>query len=195
MDYASNSTPRQKTEGKTELKVMKLIEHMKDLPHKNIPRETSNPQTLWKVLKEEFVNNAKTAANETHNRMLAHKRKMQKDLKDVENDWNLNGSDNQRINKAYLAEELGHLEKKDMHNQKEYYKAKLLDHRERLDGMWSALSKERKPRDLIQHLKIPSTMPSKPEYNTKQMAQPARDYHEKIQHEENITYVYNQRTS
>ena len=53
-------------------------------------------------------------------------------------------------------------------------------------NIWSALSKERNPRNLIQHLKIPSTMPPKPEYNTKQMAQLARDYHEKIQHEENL---------
>ena len=126
------------------------------------------------MFKEEFVKDAKTAANEIHDRMLAHKRKLQKDLKEVANDPNLDGSDNQRVNKAYLAEELGHLEKKDMQNQKEHSKAKLLDHRERLEGIWSALSKERKPRDLIQHLKIPSTMPPKSECNTKQMAQLAK---------------------
>ena len=59
--------------------------------------------------------------------------------------------------------------------------AELALHREKLGGVWSAISKKKKPRDYICQLKIPDTIPQKYTCSSKNMANVAMKYHDKIQ--------------
>ncbi len=53
-----------------------------------------------------------------------------------------NNRDNLRINKAYLASKLSHLEKVRATLQRDTLKAKLAHYREKPGGIWSKLGKE-----------------------------------------------------
>jgi hypothetical protein len=59
--------------------------------------------------------------------------------------------------------------------------AELALHGEKLGGVWSAISKKRKPRDYICQLKIPDTIPQKYTCSSKNMANVAMKYQDKIQ--------------
>ena len=50
--------------------------------------------------------------------------------------------------------------------------------------MWSALGKEKRPRNLIHRLKIPNTNPPQYERHSKRMAELTRDHHEALQNED-----------
>jgi len=50
-------------------------------------------------------------------------------------------------------------------------------HGEKLGGIWSAINKEHKPRDLLYCLKTPDTHQMTYERDSKRMAKMARDYH------------------
>ena len=63
-------------------------------------------------------------------------------------------------------------------------KAKLANHGKCLGGIWSALGKEKRPRNLIHRLKIPNTNPPQYERNTKRMAEITWNYHDSIQNKD-----------
>ena len=50
--------------------------------------------------------------------------------------------------------------------------------------MWSALSKEKRPRNPIHRLKIPNTAPQQYEHHSKRMAELAHNHHDTLQDED-----------
>ena len=88
------------------------------------------------------------------------------------------------MHKAYLASHLKHLKKKEAKNWKELLNARLANHGECLGGMWSALGKEKRPRNPIHRLKIPNTNPPQYKHHSKRMAELARDHHNTLQNED-----------
>jgi hypothetical protein len=66
-------------------------------------------------------------------------------------------------------------------NQRNRLHANLANHGEHLGGIWSSISKEKKPQDLILQLKVPGSSPTQYERCMKQMAKLAWDFHENLQ--------------
>jgi hypothetical protein len=63
---------------------------------------------------------------------------------------------------ALLANEIAHLERLRAKTHKEIFQVKRNNHGEKLGGIWSAISKKKKPRDPIYRLKIPNS--NSPQY-------------------------------
>jgi Reverse transcriptase (RNA-dependent DNA polymerase) len=82
---------------------------------------------------------------------------------------------------VYLTNKLEHLEKKKAQSRRTTLSAELANHGERPGGVWSAMSREKKPRDIIHQLKVPKTNPPQYECNTQKMANLARRYHKDLQ--------------
>jgi hypothetical protein len=59
-------------------------------------------------------------------------------------------------------------------------RATLTNHREKLEGIWTAINKERKPHDLIHRLKCPALDPSQYERKSPRMAELAKNYHDNL---------------
>ena len=89
-----------------------------------------------------------------------------------------------RVHKAFLADELEHLEKVRAHQHRNIFKARLTDHGEKLGGIWTSLSKESKPQDLIYRLKVPNSNPPQYERNSHRMAELSQNFHNDLQSED-----------
>jgi hypothetical protein len=63
-------------------------------------------------------------------------------------------------------------------------RAQLTDHGEKLGGIWSAMSKENKPRDYIRRLRKPDSSPAQYERDSPRMAELARDFFDDLQRED-----------
>ena len=84
-------------------------------------------------------------------------------------------------NEAIIAEEIAYLERKSAQNKKNELNAELASHSKKLEVVWSAISKDRKPRDTIRRLKIPNTNPPRYAHSSKNMVELARKYHDDLQ--------------
>ena len=153
------------------------------LNKENTPREVENPQTLWKKFKDNIRTLAKENADKTYHKITSKIKTMRKELHALANHPNLDNDEGARANEAFMANQLAHLEKVAARDRRDLSKALLANHGERLGGPWSAISKERKPRDLILELKIPNSIPPRFERSTKRMADLAKNYHEKLQYD------------
>ena len=78
-------------------------------------------------------------------------------------------------------DELEHLERKMAQARRTILSTELTNHGEVPGGIWTAMSKDKKPRDLIHRLKIPNTHPPQYECNTRRMANLVRSYHKTLQ--------------
>src|SRR6266404_6093262 len=159
----------------------KALEEKLNMNQRNHLREDSNPQTLWTQFKTEVMNKAKMTKKKAWRGRNGRKKWLQKDLKEIANDPNLDKDEKIRTNEAMMANELAHLEKMEGKNNKDLYGAITATHGEKLGGVWSMRNKENKPRDILLKLEIPNTFPKKYENNTKRMAKLARDYHKNLQ--------------
>ena len=166
---------------KVEERGILLRSELQKLHVANIPRETANPQTLWKSFKDDIETLAKNNAEKTHHKITSKIKQLREDLRTLSNNPNLDINAAARSNEAFMASELAHLEKLAARDRKDQMKAILTNHGEKLGGPWSAISKESKPRDLILQLRIPDSNPPKFERSTKRMANLARNYHENLQ--------------
>src|SRR5580698_6622901 len=106
---------------------------------------------------------------------------LEKDIKMITEDPNFDHDNRLRTEEAYLENKLAHLLKITTQNQKADTKAKLATHGEKLGGIWTAINKEKKPRDLIHRLKIPDSPPPQYEQKSPQMADLAKNYHDNLQ--------------
>ena len=149
----------------------------------NTPREMKNPQILWEIFKDDIRKLAKESADKAHHRKTSKIKKLKEELKTLANHPEIDTDKRIRANEAFAANELAYLEKITARDRKDLTKASLANHGERLGGPWSAISKEKKPRDVILQLKILRTNPARFERCTKRMAKLARDYHEALQYE------------
>ena len=103
------------------------------------------------------------------------------DIKALANDPDADTDDKIRAEEAYLTGKLEQLERKTAQTRQETLSAELAHHGETPGGVWTAMSKEKKPRDLIRRLKIPNTTPPQYERDSRRMASLAKTYHENLQ--------------
>ena len=102
-------------------------------------------------------------------------------MKELTNHPELDTNEAVRYNEAFLANELAHLEKTRARDRKDETSATLAHQGEKLGGAWSAINKERKPRDILFHLKIPNTTPPSYERDSRHMAELALSHHKNLQ--------------
>ena len=162
---------------------IKLQTDLELLQMNNTEREQTNPQRLWRDFKEYIKVVTKATMKTTHHKINSKITSLEKDHKETINHPDFLRNGELRRHEAYLANELGHLEQKRARDRKETLNATLAKHGEKLGGIWSALSKEKKPRDLIRRLKIPNSFPPKYERDSRRMANLARDFHENLQND------------
>ena len=160
---------------------IKLQNDLDNLRQENTERSISNPQRLWDAFKADVQSIAKEKMKNTHYKINSKVNRLEKDRKALANHPDADTNNEICINEKFIAEELEHLEKKRAKNKKHRLNAELASHGEKLGGVWSAISKERKPRNHIRRLKIPGTTPPQYARTSKNMAKLARKYHDEIQ--------------
>ena len=181
--------PLQLRENKTLMKAIvtrgiKLQNDLENLKLHNTDRELSNPQRLWREYKGFIKVITKATMKETYHKINSKINALEKDRKDTIANPDFDSNSALQRHEAYLAHEITFLERKRGKNKKETLQAELVSHGEKLGGIWSAMSKEKKPRDLIRRLKVPNSTPPKFVYNSKRMAELAREYHNNLQEED-----------
>jgi len=147
-------------------------------------RQISNTQTHLESFKDSIQKIMKEVAKETHHKITSHIKAIERDLKETNNNPEISTNGNIQTHEAYLASHLKHLKKKEAKNQKDLLNARLANHGKRLGGMWSALGKEKCPRNPIHRLKIPNTNPPQYKHHSKRMAELAHDHHDALQNKD-----------
>lgn len=151
------------------------------IKRENTPRETSNPQLLWRAFKQDITTIAKALTKESSHKINSRINTLEKDRKELTAHPEFDTNDGLRSSEAIIAHEITHLTQVNSQTEKEILHAKLANHGERLGGIWSAISKESKPRDLIKRLKIPNSNPPQYERCSKKMSHLALEYHRNLQ--------------
>jgi ribonuclease HI/exonuclease III len=144
-------------------------------------RQTTNPQTQWETFKEAIQKTVRKEAKEIHHKITSRIQTLEKDIKNINKNPESNIRDDLRAEEAFLNNQLKQLKKKRINARSDLMSAKLTNHGEKLGGMWSALGKEKRPRNPIHRLKIPHSNPTQYERHSKRMAELARDYHNNLQ--------------
>ena len=160
---------------------MKLQHDLETTNEVHINRRTTNLQLIWKNYKNSIKATAQRHNKETYHKINSRVMALKKDIHNITQHPNFTTEMTLGTTEAILAQELEHLEKIQTKDKKDKLKTEIALHGEKLGGIWSALSKDIKPRDTIYRLKIPNSTPPQYERCSKKMAQLARDYHEKLQ--------------
>lgn len=149
----------------------------------NTPAEQrqDNPQILWKDFKTELRTIAKKECKSENHKVKTRMRLLEEDIKSVTNNLEIDENETLRTEIAYLTSQLTQLQRKTVKEQREEMRANIVNHGEKPGGIWSAINKEKKPRDLIPRLKIPNTNPIQYERSSARMAELAREYHDSLQ--------------
>ena len=117
---------------------------------------------------------------------------LEKDCQQLINNPNFNIENDLRVQEAFLANEIEHLERVRARQHQDLFRARLSNHGEKLGGIWSASAKVSKPRNLIYHLKVPNTNPPQYERNSNHMAELTHNYHSNMQYD-NLSHFHNQK--
>lgn len=197
MNYAPNQAPHigkdRWTFQVSELKNEKLMEKItnqgkqlkKDLQTLAMTPtacETENPQTLWATFKDDIVKTAKKHCAESRGKLAKKINDLEKELKNLQRNQELDLNDTIRPHEAALASKLGWIECIWARDKRDDLRAIITNHREVLGGIWSSMNKDRKPRDLLYKLRSPDG--ENIERDSRKMATLARDYHEKLQNKD-----------
>lgn len=172
--------------GQVDRRGMELETDLARISSENTDRETENPQTLWEAYKEDIAKLAKETAKKSYHKLNSRTEAIEKDLHALRASPDYDTNNAARTNAAFLTSELEHLAKIKVKNQRNRLRANLANHGERLGGIWSAISKEKRPRDLILRLKVPGSSPTQYERCTKRMAKLVRDFHENLQKDDEV---------
>jgi exonuclease III len=167
---------------------MKLQAAIENTAWEQTERNTSNPQLLWNKYKEDIKSTAKSHNKETYRGITVRVTRLKKDIKDITQHPDFDTDEIKWATEAILAQELEYLEKRQARDKKDKLRVEIALHGEKLGGVWSALSKENKPRDIVYRLRIPNSNPPQYERSSKRMAQLARDYHNALQHSDLPTH-------
>ena len=159
-----------------------LNKDVENLQIKQTQRETETPQTLWATFKKDIAKIAKKHCAQSRGKTAAKIRKIEGDMEKLKNNAEIDTNNEIRANEAYLANELKHLEHIRARDNKDDLRAIITNHGEVLGGVWSAMNKDRKPRDLLYRLRDPNTNGEGFERDSRRMATLARNYHEKMQY-------------
>ena len=160
---------------------IKLQSDLSGLQLSNTARETSNPQRLWSEFKKDIQSIAKKKMKDVHHKIATRIRLLEEDRAALANDPNADTCNNIRTSEAMIANQIDHLTMKTARAKKSKLAAELVNHGEKLGGVWSALNKDKKPRDLIRRLRIPDSNPPQFERSSKRMAELAKTYHDRLQ--------------
>lgn len=148
------------------------------------PRGKENPQSLWTSFKDDVVKITKKHCAESRGRLGKKIHVIERDIKSLTRNPEIDTDDRVRAEEAFLANELATLKHIRARDKKDEGRAVIVNHGEVLGGVWSGMNKDRKPRDLITRLKTPN-WPNDTiaplERDTRRMAKLARDYHEALQ--------------
>ena len=157
-----------------------------------------NPQTLWRQYKSDVLKYAikrERASVPKIEQEIRKTKEKEEELRtylstadtNVGNDGNISEETlDSRIKLAELTRYLQELEHRKLMQRKENMKTKYALESETMSKAWFRLSKEVKPRELIYSLRKQNPAQDEDPYkkNSKQMAELAREYHDKIQQEE-----------
>ena len=121
--------------------------------------EENNPQKLWKDFKMSIIVKTSTEAKISHHKCRTKIQRLNEDREKLLESPEFEENARLHWQEAIIANEIEHLEKTISHNNRERLKAKISLHGEKLGGIWSNLSKSKKPRDIIYRLRIPNTTP------------------------------------
>lgn len=162
----------------TGITLQQKLERLHRLPAE---RTQIHPQQLWETFKENIKDLAKQRMKTKNYRINARIDALHKDLDELNNNPQAVTDNGIRRNESILYNEIKYLEGKYAQNKKDLMNASLAYHGEHLGGIWSATSKERKPRDYIRRLKLPNSDPPQYERDSYRMAELAREYHASLQ--------------
>ena len=163
---------------------MTLQTKLRDPARRHTPRDIENTQSLWKSFKNDIVKIAKKHCSESRGRLTKKISAIEKDLKSLNGNPELDTDNKIRVEEAYMVKELAMLKHIQAKDKKDECRTAVANHGEVLGGIWSGMNKDRKPRDLIPRLKTPNTLntPNNSyERDSRRMAKLARDYHESLQ--------------
>ena len=158
-----------------------IQENLDKLERGETNRNETNPQILWDDFKLDIQKIAKDHTNKSHHKTTSMIKNLEKDIKLITSAPDFDTNDKMRAEEAYLENRLAHLIKVVARNQKADTKAALAENGERLGGIWTAINKEKKPRNMIPRLKIPESNPPQYERDSARMAELARKYHDSLQ--------------
>lgn len=142
---------------------------------------TLNLQTLWWNFKVNIAKWVNYEAKTKHYKSLTKINNLKKDREEIIERPDLEENMDLQWHKAILADQIEYLERVVSLNNSEHVKAKIAHHGEKLGGLWSNLSKSKKPRDMILRLQVPNSTPAQFEVRSDRMAELAKNYHESLQ--------------
>ena len=128
---------------------MELQRDMENIKKENTPREIRNPQTLWARFKGDARDIATRHCKETRGKLSKKLKDLERERKAISNSERIDTTDSARANEAYLAKELEILTRIRERDRKDDMRAAISSHGEVLGGVWSAMNKDRKLRDLM----------------------------------------------
>lgn len=155
---------------------------VENLRENQIQRRIETPQTLWATFKRDIAKIAKKHGAQSRGKTTVKIKKIEEEMEKLKRNSDIDNNENTRAKEAYLANELKHLEHIRARDKKDETRAIITNHGEVLGGVWSAMSKDRKPRDLLYRLRDPNTTGEGFERDSRRMANLARNYHEKMQY-------------
>ena len=158
-----------------------LENDIENLESEEVDRNTDNPQRLWEIFKDCIIEIAKDVLGTSHHKINTKIKLLEKDRRELLNSPDNNDDNEKRVNSAIIANEIEYLTRTNAQNKKDNLAAKLSHHGEKLGGIWSAINKQKKPRDTIRRLKIPNSSPAKYERDSARMAELAKEYHDALQ--------------
>ena len=142
----------------------------------NNPEERwDSPQMLWERFKEDIQEITKELLAEIHYKINSHILRLEKDRAALANAPDTDRNNDTHTSEAIIASKITHLEERCAKGQKEKLSTELVLHGKKLGGAWSAMNKDRKPRDLIRRLHIPHTTPPQYECNLERMVDLAKN--------------------
>ncbi|KAH6909603.1 Endonuclease/exonuclease/phosphatase, partial [Coprinopsis sp. MPI-PUGE-AT-0042] len=139
-----------------------------------------NPQTLFAAYKERVLHKAKSRAKREVPQSQAKIEELADLLTDIENDTSM-GEAERAAQAALIYETIKELETKRLHNDRIKSRTKFSLEHETVGKYWINLSKEKRPRDTIYGLRNPKVPEGPMIHKSCDMAEAARDYHEKMQ--------------
>ena len=108
----------------------------------NIPPETHQecPQTIWQELKSDIACLAKKPYKNKTFKMMSKVKNLEKDIK--QNTTYLETNDNKKVREeiTFLTNEVNHLQKELVNNQRDVTHAQIDHHGVKLGGIWSAMN-------------------------------------------------------
>ena len=141
------------------------------------------PQLLWANFKKEVAKITKKHSSESRGKLTKKMRDLEKEIRNLATNPEFDTDNRIRANETFLAKELETLKRIEARDRKDDLRAVITNHGEVLGGVWSAMNKDRKPRDLLYRLRTPDSPNNAPRFerDTRRMAKLARDYHESLQ--------------